>query len=297
MTGVTTQPWQGGLSPVELAAAMRDGLEARRVTRVPALPALGPVPTGDPMADLWPLAGLVGQPAPARPGLKGKVVRLARRVMKKLMGPWLDHQTRFNHDLVSTLQAQIAALARQLQVVTDRLNEVTAGVLPAVQALERRVNEFFHELAAVRGGAEPAPVPAGDGGATEEAFLRAMTPGSSGLVLVLSAAGAIPPAGPAAGRVLLLAPPDAAALPLTDGSVHLAVALDRDGSDGRTVWGDDPTTRAVLARVLARGGRVVGSLRAGDGYLSDDDVARRCAPLRVLDVARTGGVTVWAAGV
>src|SRR5690242_8559246 len=100
MTGVNHHAGRGAPAPAELAAAMRNGLEARRQAQVPqAPPDLPPPPVGDPIAPLWPLTGLLGHPATAKPGPAGRAIRLARRAVKKLMNPWLDHQTRFNHAL------------------------------------------------------------------------------------------------------------------------------------------------------------------------------------------------------
>ena len=295
MVGVNGQARGGVLSPAELAASMRDGFEARRVHRVPRLPDLPAVPDNDPAAALWPLSGLVGHPAPARPGLKGAVLRSARRVVKKLMGPWLDHQTRFNHTLTATVQAQSAEVLHQLRMLNRRSNEVTAGFPAAVQALERRVNEFFHELTTLR--ASNTVADSTTHAAAEEVFLQTRMPEPPGLALILSAGRAVPPVVPAAGYAVMVAPPDAAVLPLTDHSIRLAVALDRDGWNAAAVWGDDPAPRVTLARVLSHGGRVVGSLRSDGAVSTDEDVARACAPLRVLEIARTAGLTVWVAGV
>src|SRR5688572_8767484 len=113
MIGVTQLTRRGVLSPAELAAAMRDGLESRRIAQVSPAPVEAPVTT-DPTAGLWPLVGLIGHPVPFKPGMKGKALRLARRVVKKLLGPWLDHQTRFNHALTTALQTQFTEVGRQL---------------------------------------------------------------------------------------------------------------------------------------------------------------------------------------
>ena len=74
------------VSPEELAAAMRRGLEARRFFRKPAETPLQIVPFVLPDGSLLPRlldhGGVVGMPAPAHPGVKGKVVRALRKVVK-----------------------------------------------------------------------------------------------------------------------------------------------------------------------------------------------------------------------
>lgn len=300
MIGVNHHAGRGPLSPAELAAAFRDGLESRRqVAAIQAPPDLPSPPGGDPVAPLWPLAGLLGHPAgAATPGLGGKAVRLARRAVKKLINPWLDHQTRFNHQLTATLQAQLAEVYRHLQLVTWRLNEVTRGQPPLLHALEGRVNECFYEVSRLRTGDPGAAVEVDAAWAAEETFLQTRMPDPPGRALVLAADGVAPPTLAAFGySVLTASPADAADLPLQDGSLRLAVALDRGGPDARSVWSaDGRPAREALARLLTRHGRAVGSVRDAAATI-DADVARLCAPLRVVEVSRADGVVIWAAAV
>src|SRR5262245_51496864 len=109
MIATRTADREPSVSPDELAAAMRNGLEARRFFRKPAEAPLPPIPhfelpDGSLLPKLIEFGGVVGMPAPSHGGLKGRVVRLARKITKKLMNPWFDRQTRFNHTTYDHLQ-------------------------------------------------------------------------------------------------------------------------------------------------------------------------------------------------
>jgi hypothetical protein len=284
------------LSAEEMAAAMRDGLEARRVYWAPQAPNdLPAVPQRDPMAVVWPLSGLLGLPTPRRPGLKGTVVWLLRGFAKKLLAPWLDHQTRFNHALTAALQAHLAEVSNHVTLLNWRMNEVTRALYPAVHALEGRVNECLYEAyRADRGGSpgEPDLV-----WAAEETYLQTQMPDPPGQALVLTDGGHVPPSLAQLGYTVLTAPAAAAAeLPLRDGAVRLVVAFDRDDTiSGATLLGEatGPAIKA-LSRMLTRSGRVIGSVRT-DRQISRDELAARVAPLRLSDVSRRPGVVLWTA--
>ena len=301
MIEVNSHVRRGALSPAEIAAAFRNGLESRRLTPAPQTPAdLPPPPDGDPIAPLWPLTGLLGHPAgAARTGLGGRALRLARRVIKKLMNPWLDHQTRFNHQLTATLQTQFAEVFQHLRLLNWRLNEVTRGQTPRLHALEGRVNECYFELSQFRQFEEDRADRGVDSvWAGEETFLQTRCPEPPGRALVLLADGMAPPSLAAFGFTVLTASPlDVPDLPLKDGSLRLAVAFDRGGSDVRSLWSaDGRSAREALARMLSRQGRVFGSIRNA-ANLTDADVARLCSPFRPAEVSRIGGAVLWAASV
>jgi hypothetical protein len=294
MIGVNHHNGRGTVSPAELAATMRHGLESRRQIAMPQpLPALPP--SGDPAAPLWPLGGLLGHPTPpARPGLLGQAFRLARRAAKKLLNPWLDQQTRFNHQFTAAFQHEFAAVFQHLQLMNQRLNEITGEYPPALRSLEQRVNECWYEVCQSRADDAQPPVTVNAAWAAEEAFLQTHMPDPPDRALILTDDGVASPTLAALGYAVLIAPPARAAdLPLKDGSVRLVVALDRAG--GNPVWGDEGRpVRETLARVLMRDGRVIGSCRVGDRPLTAGEIAARCAPLRPLEVSHAAGVALWA---
>lgn len=298
MIGVNHNTPRGQISPAELAAAFRGGLESRRqVLAPPVRPDLPPAPGGDPIAPLWPLTGLLGHSAGAKPGLRGKVIRFLRRVVKKLINPWLDHQTQFNHQLAAILQTQFAEVFQHLQILNARLNEVSRAEPTQLQALEARVNECHYEIARSRTEGLASSTGLDEAWAAEETFLQTRMPDPPGRALVLATDGVAPPTLAAFGySVLIASPADVVDLPLKDGSLQLVVALDRTGAETRTIWSaSGKPAREALARLLGRYGRVIGSVRVAATVPTDAEVARLCTPLRVVEVSRRSGAVVWAA--
>ena len=88
-------------SPRELAANLREGRQIRRI-----MPALPPLPVDPVYVDvhgpMLGVAGVLGHPAPPAGGLR-KIKRYIQRLMKKMLNPWWDLQTRFNHETTDTL--------------------------------------------------------------------------------------------------------------------------------------------------------------------------------------------------
>lgn len=298
MIGVNNNA-RGHISPAELAAAFRGGLESRRqVVAPPVRPDLPPAPGGDPMAALWPLAGLLGHPVgAAKPGLGGKVIRFLRRVAKKLINPWLDHQTQFNHQLTATLQAQFAEVFQHLQILNARLNEMSRAEPTQLHALAARVNECHFEVSRLRTVGLESSTGIDEAWAAEETFLQTRMPDPPGRALVLATDGVAPPTLAAFGySVLIASPADVVDLPLKDGSLQLVVALDRNGTETRSIWSaSGKPAREALARMLGRYGRVIGSVRVAATVPTDVEVARLCSPLRVVEVSRRSGAVVWTA--
>jgi hypothetical protein len=258
------------ISPHELAAAVRAGLDARRVAADPP-----PAPPGLPFESVTPLAGLRGHPAPPSGGLLGRGVRLARQLVKRLIAPWLDQQTRFNHALLAELQARFQF-------------SPTVELHDFVRRLQDRVNEYalrVERLSGASSGERPPPAP----DAVEDVFVQTRLPAPPGTAVVLSdgAVGPTPAVLAAIGfSVLHATAADLAALPLHPASVRVVLALGCEG-----VWAPDGrTVRAAVAAALTPGGRVFGSRRAGGG-----PAAEGCAPLRLTDHTHADGVTVWAA--
>ncbi len=301
MTWDPAQP-RSLLSPEELAGAIREGLESRRVFRKASAPPadLPALTAGGLLPQLLETGGVLGYSAP-RSGPLGSWVRLARRVVKRLMNPWLERQTRFNYlayELLHVLHHQVALL-------TDRVNDlqrtVAGEVLPGYRATNGRLNECFHDLDRLRrllaGQALPPPgddAPPPDPVDTIEAlFLHTRLPAPPARVLVC------PPAG---GHALDLASlgfqvtvvgcesgpgrhpglrvergRGGADLPFADGSFDLAVALAAPPPDG--------PARRELARVLAPGKRAIGSFRVDGEAPPPGRVVDAIAPLRLVELA------------
>src|SRR5262249_59369455 len=140
----------------------------RRSFRKPSAPPLPPIPhfelpDGSLLPKLMDFGSVVGMPAPAHPGLKGRVVRMARKIVKRLMNPWLDRQTRFNHTTYDHLQI-INLYLGHLAAKMDTQNEVARRLLAELTASRQatatahaRMSEFFPEPYQLR----QAPPPTG----------------------------------------------------------------------------------------------------------------------------------------
>ena len=268
-------------SAEEFAAALREGLAARRYFR--PLPAVDlPAPS---LHDAFPRLDyyrrIVDHPVPfARVPIVGPILRAVRRFAKKLVDPWLLHQTEFNEASVT-----FARLAYQhLAVMTERLNAVQRDIVPAYQATNARIGECavdVHRLwQAIQPDGEPtlglgdAP-PEDPPHVIEGLFLHTRIGSPPGRVLV---------AGPGALHALDLAglgfqvvlhtsaynPPlhpelrvvpamGVRGLPFPDASFDRVVVSARAGDSwaepASDVWSE-------FARVLVPGGRLIAS-RAG----------------------------------
>lgn len=318
------------LTAEELAAAMREGLESRRFFRRPPRHPDHPGPT-PPVGPLWDfLAGerpapapLSAVPIPAGGGVRGRVVRLLRWVARKVLRPWLDHQSelnavraeqadrlaRFDHAVfwyLESLRASVAGLAQHVHALQQ---EVAGEVLPGYQAASGRLNECFHDLYRLRQLLGPA---AESGAAAVEPlhvieglFLLTRLPAPPARVLTTSAAHALDlaslgfqvvTAGPVAERhpELQSAGGGGGDLPFGDAAFDMVVALTGDGvgTGAAAPWtAAGSAARAELARVLVPGGSVVGSVRAGDDAPTPAEVAALVAPFRLVEVvyaARAG---------
>jgi hypothetical protein len=103
----------------EIARAMREGLESRRSLGTQPFGQLpSPSFTSDARHALRVHADLLGTPPVARPGPLSWPVRLARRVLRTFLRPWLAVQTRYNQlalDALESLHNEIANLAARLE--------------------------------------------------------------------------------------------------------------------------------------------------------------------------------------
>ena len=96
----------------ELADAMQEGLEARRsLSAIPLGPAARASFGHGTRHTLSVHGDLLKLPALARPGVISGPVRFARRLLKGLLGPWLDVQTRYNKLTLEVLES----LHREIQ--------------------------------------------------------------------------------------------------------------------------------------------------------------------------------------
>jgi hypothetical protein len=274
------------VSPEELATALREGLEARRMLSPPSRTGSESTRPGPSFDSLWPLAGLLGHPVPSASGIASKVVRLLRRVARKLMAPWHEIQTRFNHALLSELQAiDLAGRDRTVQELIRRIEE-----------LQGRVNECHYKIESSLARPPVLAQSNPEVEAAESVFVQTRMPEPPGHALVLSG-------GPTTVRVLkdigytvLHAPvADMYDLPLQAGAFRIILALDPAENERSLLWSPNgAAARAAVSRLLAPTGRVFGSIRImyASGLAA---LSRTAAPLRIVDHMATNGVTIWAA--
>jgi 2-polyprenyl-3-methyl-5-hydroxy-6-metoxy-1,4-benzoquinol methylase len=136
-------------TPGDLARKMRRELDlalARAKVAGPnaAVPtAMAPVAIDDVRGHLLPISGLLAHKATAKPGLFAFVVRSARRLSKVLIRPWLDFQTRFNHQVIESL-TRIVSYRRQTEAVTTARLEKSDTT---VAELREQLNQLRAELA------------------------------------------------------------------------------------------------------------------------------------------------------
>jgi SAM-dependent methyltransferase len=125
-----------------LAEAMRAGLESRWL--VPSSPVCQDFPAGlrgDTRRQLHHYGDLLNHPATAKPGRFAPVIRLFRKVLRTLLRPWLELQSRCNAGLIEALEtihlaafARFAALNSQLedrcQMLHDLVSKKTTSHTP-----------------------------------------------------------------------------------------------------------------------------------------------------------------------
>lgn len=273
----------------ELAAAMRDGLEARRYYRKsppdqPEPP--GPPPSAGHLAEM-----LAGERPPATPladvslpgaGVGGRAVRLVRRAVRRLLRPWLYYQSEVNAVradqadrlarfdtavfwYLEAMRAYVGGLTTHIQTLQ---REVFGEVLPGYLSANSRLNECFHDLYKLRqllgpsGPDRNGVLPTGTPHVIEGLFLHTRLPAPPARVLTLAAAHALDlaslgyqvvSAGPVGVRHPELRATGAAdrALPFADGSFDLVVTL---AGDGMGAGAADPWTASggPLRAELAR---------------------------------------------
>lgn len=218
------------ISPEELAAALRGGLESRRMTpAVTAPPPPPPVPAEAPFHHVWQYAGLLGHPAPPAGGPIKMLVRLARRVLKKFLNPWLDLQTKYNHALLAELQARSQPAPPPAAPPAD--------LYALLRRLQDRLNECHHKIETLSAGrageADRKPQPAD---ALEDVFIQTRMPDPPGAALVLGDNAYTPGVLEAVGYTVLHAPAaDLAALPLKAGAFRVVLALGHGGTES-SLW-------------------------------------------------------------
>src|SRR5262245_17013417 len=126
---------------------LKSGRASRERASAPI--AVPPIITGDRLARLLDVSGILGYPAP-RSGRFTGLVRLLQICVKRLMSPWFERQTRFNHLAYEVLHS----VHHQVALLTERVNalqrEVSSEVLPSYQETNRRLNECFHDFYQLR---------------------------------------------------------------------------------------------------------------------------------------------------
>ncbi len=267
---------QGSPGSSEEATAIRKGLAARRFFR--PLPAVAfPYPSEECIPGLTFYRRPVDHPSPPSRFWGGWLLRLVRGTAKKLVAPWLEHQTEFNEAVL----AQVRLSNQYLRAVADRLVAVQREVMPAALVSNARISECFfelHRLAEEVRGEKSEIVGFGEGPPEDPphvaeglyALTRIGRP--PGRVLVLGPGGfhALDLAGLGFQVVLhtaSLAVPShpgmeivragrEETLPFPDSSFDFVVAMAREGD----VWAE-PTSGVwdEVARVLAPDGRAIGS--------------------------------------
>lgn len=136
--------------PGELARKLRRELDlalARAKVAGPASAAppsvTPPVAIDDVRGHLLPISGLLAHKATAKPGPFSFLVFNARRLAKVFMRPWLDFQTRFNHQVIESL-TRVVSVRRQTEAVTSARLEKSDT---SVAELREQVNQLRAELA------------------------------------------------------------------------------------------------------------------------------------------------------
>lgn len=109
-----------------------------------------PAGTDDVRGHLLPISGLLAHQAVSKPGLFSVVVRSARRVAKMLIRPWLDFQTRFNHQVIESL-ARIVTVRRQSETITTaRLDKADTAAAELREQVSQLRAELTEQTAALR---------------------------------------------------------------------------------------------------------------------------------------------------
>jgi hypothetical protein len=211
---------------------------------------------------------------------------MLRRVVRKLTAPWLDFQTRFNHSLLTELQA--IDLPGQDQAIHE--------LHQRLESLQDRVSECHYK---VESFLARSPVPAASDPQLDAAvnvFIQTRMPEPPGHALVLSGGAAAVGMLRDIGYIVLQAPAaEVYDLPLKAGAFRVILALGSAENEPTPLWSPGgAAARAAVARLLAPNGRVFGSTRREDTGRSVD-LNRASAPLQVVDQLETNGIAVWSA--
>jgi hypothetical protein len=240
-----------GYSPsaLELAEAVREGLEARRWPPGAALGVPDPPAAPSPRPALLPYSNPLALPAHAGPGPLRRPVKFVRRVFRAFLRPWLDVQTRFNHTVIDALEQSHQAAHDHLRRLTEHLREQELWV----RKLTDRLDECRFDLARLREDQEGRPGQTVTVGARARAltFVQTWLPRPPARVLDLSG-GEGSCAAELAGlgyRVVSVHPRHLDQL--TDGEFDAAVAVALGGLE------IDRSAAAAIERALRPGGRLL----------------------------------------
>jgi len=118
----------------------------------PTAPARGWV---DPTPALVPFSGLLGHAGGGRSGLLRLPVRVVRKILKRLLSPWFDLQTRFNHTLIGVLAEQTHQGESLVDAIDSRVAEAEARVADELRGeLARHFATVAVQRKALTAGAE-----------------------------------------------------------------------------------------------------------------------------------------------
>lgn len=111
-------------TPRALAEAMLDGLEHRWLTPHP--PTSQDFPAGiraDTRRKLLHCGDILNHPPTVKPGRFAPVIRFCRRVLRALLRPWLEMQTRCNSHMVEAIEALHLASYSRLAALDNQMDE------------------------------------------------------------------------------------------------------------------------------------------------------------------------------
>jgi SAM-dependent methyltransferase len=280
---VDTHPASPAGAGEHLARTLLRALDYRRQP-LDFTPVEGRIPTAEAWFCLHRHARLHEHTDLARPGLLAPVFRLVRRVLRKLLGPWLEFQATFNEAVISLLEGYKQVLQGEKEARESLEGMIHAFEERYLQALNRELagqgalaqaGLWFNPAVQVRMGAAGPRVAGVSPRILEHVFVHTRLPRPPARVLDLGwgeSTNALEMAGlgfevvgvgprevPLSHPSLTQLKADPASLPFPDGSFDLAVAQGAGGAADRPVIDEvhrvlRPGGRLLLTAPLARAG-------------------------------------------
>jgi hypothetical protein len=131
------------LDAEELVHSIRMGLEARDPRyRTPSAPDDDLPPDENPLLVLAPVAGLLEVPAKAKPGPLRRPIAFLRRVLRALLRPWTELQTRHNRLTAQLMVQQDRRLRARFQAEVALLRRQQDELRRQIFELNRRASEL-----------------------------------------------------------------------------------------------------------------------------------------------------------